>query len=172
MSKITEPGTYRVTLQGCHWEPCKAGHQAVLPGYLDGEHGITAFQSATPTIIQNGQHRGKKLAQVTYELLCDLGLPNGDPAQIAGLDGTECEFVVDWDEYQGKKRLQVRFVNSPRAAADPAEVASFFAQMGLGPESAGAPVAPTAVGPAAPLPKFPPTPAAPPNPDTEDDIPF
>lgn len=53
----------------------------------------------------------------TLGTLRTCGLQGDDVSDLSGLPGTPVSLVLDWDEYNGKKRLKVKYVNSPGGGA-------------------------------------------------------
>lgn len=146
MAKFLEKeGTYTVTIHGAHWTKLQAkdGDErrmaAVLPGFVevDGvEQMINAELNFTRALIGKGQNAGRSMADVNMETLIALGMAedvNGliNPARLSEeLEGKQAKFVCEFEEYQGKSRLKVKFVNPPgRPDLDVAEAAAIFAEL-------------------------------------------
>lgn len=150
---IDQPGKYDVTIRKPSMEalPEKDGDgarmQAVLPGVTaDGKY-IHAFLPFTRTLIQSGNNAGKPLFRVNSERIEAL-MPDGwkfHPGKIGELEGVNASFTVEWNEYQGQKRLQVAWVNppyehKPLSADEAASIWSQFESGSVSPAQA-APVA-------------------------------
>lgn len=138
-------GTHRVTIRGAHWTKLqpKDGDthrmEAVLPGYvtIDGEeYVINAGLMFVRTIVARGANAGRCTADMSMETLVSLGMKqdaNGliNPAKLAEeLEGKDANFVCEVEEYEGKNRLRVKFVNPPgRPDLAPEEAAGIFAEL-------------------------------------------
>lgn len=143
MPFISQPGTYQVTLENCHWEKHEdqqgnmKGYVAVLTGRDAEGETITARQYANANMRGS---TGKTNQEYVCELLEKFGMANGDPNNIAMTNGQPAQFVCEMETgTDGKERLRVKWINPPGpAAADPSEVAAFFGG-GVIPESQPAP---------------------------------
>jgi len=146
MAKFLEKaGTYTVMIRGAHWTKLQAKGDderrmaAVLPGFVevDGvEQMINAELNFTRALIGKGQNAGRCMADVSMETLIELGMPedeNGliNPARLSEeMEGKHAKFVCEFEEYQGKSRLKVKFVNPPgRPDLDAAEASAIFAEL-------------------------------------------
>jgi len=123
---IAQPGTYQVEIRNPHWErmPEKNGDnnrmQLVLPGYAkdDLEEGkevaINGYLLFLSTIYASGRNAGKAMWEVAAQNCIDLGMSAPfSPEKITELEGAQAQFVVQEEEYEGKKRLKVQFINGP-----------------------------------------------------------
>jgi hypothetical protein len=134
LKKITEPGTYDVTIQNPHFELMdeKNGDakrmQCVLRGVTDKDLYIDAYLFFTKSIISGGQNRGKTAYQVAMEKLTELGISEPfSPSKIDELEGIQCQFVVQEEEYKGETKLKVQFINtSGRKKLDAREANSIW----------------------------------------------
>ena len=121
MSKrIEQPGSYDVTIRGPRFELAeKDGDQTrmtlVLPGFTSDDQTIDGYQYFTRQIISGGRNKGRPMWEVGAELCHDLGMTKPfSPSKLDELDGVVCVFVVEIEEYEGKKRPKVKFINPRR----------------------------------------------------------
>jgi len=124
MQRIEKAGEYVVTIREPRWVemPPKdndtARMQLVLPGYceIDGEeHVIDGRLLFLRTIVGSGTNKGKALWEVSARTCTDLGMSEPfNPSNIAELDNCEAVYVVQPEEYEGKVRMRVRFINPVR----------------------------------------------------------
>ena len=120
--RISQAGTYHVTIRNPHWtkleekdgDDCRMA--AVLPGFctIKGEeYEIIAEQYFLRTIYASGKNAGKTMAEISKENLLDIGMPEPfNPTDIKCLEGVEVKFVVEMEDYKGKSRPKVQFINS------------------------------------------------------------
>ena len=129
--KITEPGTYDVMIIAPRWEALEAKDgdsnrmQCVLPGHTNDGKMIEARLAFTRTIISGGQNKGKPVWQASAEKLHELGMPKPfNPAYLSKLGSTTCYFVVEIEEYEGKPRAVVKYINTKHREELPADAAT------------------------------------------------
>ncbi|MDH3279513.1 MAG: hypothetical protein OEQ39_02855 [Gammaproteobacteria bacterium] len=115
---INEPGKYTVTIFDPAFYPMpeKDGidyrFSVRLPGRTEDGKTITAEMFFTPTLAKSGQHAGKTMAEINAEKLFELGMePPFHPDRLIDLEGVECEYDVQYEEYDGRERLRVKWVN-------------------------------------------------------------
>lgn len=131
MKYLERAGTHLVTLRECHWSAAKSnnGFIANLVGETDQGETITAYLSATNTLIKSGRDAGKKMMDKTLADLKDLGMPD-DPTRIGELVGQQAQFVCEFEggDNGERPRLRVKFVNKVRraTAAELNAVGAFF----------------------------------------------
>jgi len=149
--RIESEGTHRVTLKGVHWEkmPEKNGDAnrmcLVLPGWTDEMRYAEHRLFFTRNITQGGANKGKPLYVVNSEMAIRLGMSSPfSPTKISELDGAVCEFVMELEEWEGKKRLHVKFINPAKEELDKTEAERIWKEMmegggvkGPGPVEAG-----------------------------------
>lgn len=118
---ISEPGEYDVMIIDPYWEqaPEKNGDKTrmclVLPCHTDD--GLFANFRAyfTSTIFQKGKNAGKSQATVNAELCIQLGMTAPfDPARIDELTNKLAFLVMELQEYQGRERLEAKYLNPKR----------------------------------------------------------
>lgn len=118
MPNLENTGTYAVRIRDVKFEEAKNGMCLVLPGWavVDGaEKRINAYLYFNTTLISGGKNRGRPNYEVSAEKCVELGMSDPfAPAKIGELEDAEAEFVVEEDEYKGKTRLKVAFVNPLR----------------------------------------------------------
>ena len=124
MTRITEAGEYEVRICAPHFELLEAKNgdasrmALVLPGETADDQYIDARLFFTRQIIASGRNAGRPTYEVSAELCHMFGLPRPfNPANIENLDGKAAIFVVEIEDYQGKPRATVKFVNTPRKEA-------------------------------------------------------
>ncbi|MEI6165954.1 MAG: hypothetical protein WCS52_02060 [bacterium] len=159
MAKITEADfggkeelELHVKIVSPHFESAeKDGDKARMALVLRGETKsgmfIDCYQYFTRQIIASGRNKGKTMFEVSAEQCHALGMPKPfNPKDIAMLDGVECVYVVGLEEYEGKTRPRVKFINSGRKPAlSLDDAASIFAELsGEAPMTATARTAPAA----------------------------
>lgn len=140
--KGQEQVEFNVTLRDPHFESAeKDGDTArmalVLRGETaDGKH-IDCYQYFTRQIIVSGRNKGKTAFEVAAEQCHALGMPMPfNPKDIALLEGVECVFVVGVEEYKGKTRTKVLFINTSRKPVlSLDDAASIFAELSGEPAS-------------------------------------
>lgn len=134
----------------------------VLPGFTDDDRTIEATIYFTRQIVQGGKNKGRPLYEASAEQCCDLGMPRPfNPAQIDKLNMIKVEFVVEAEEYEGKVRYKVQYINPHRREKlDPNAAASMWANLSGG----AAPAANTTAAPAKPQERV--------GADDLDDLPF
>jgi len=119
--RIEKPGDYQVTIREPYWQ--LAGRDGedkmslVLPGVveIDGaERSINAYLYFVPTLYASGRNAGRAVWDVNAETCVQLGMSEPfDPTQFEQLNGAMAKYVVEEEEYEGKKRMKVKFVNAP-----------------------------------------------------------
>lgn len=138
MKQIDAEGEYIVQIREPRWESAgKDGEtkmSLVLPGYCmigDEECHINGYLYFTPTLIKGGRNAGKPMYEVNAQLCLDLGMTAPfEPHKRTELDGVEARFVVSEEEYEGKKRMRVAFVNPPgRAQLTDDDAAAVWAKL-------------------------------------------
>ena len=143
MAKITEADfggkdeiELHVKIVSPHFESAeKDGDKARMALVLRGETSnglfIDCYQYFTRQIISGGRNKGKTMFEASAEQCHALGMPKPfNPKDIAMLDGVECVYVVGLEEYEGKVRPRVKFINSgrkPSLSLD--DAASIFAEL-------------------------------------------
>lgn len=174
--RITEAGTYEVQIFDPRFEALEAKDGdnnrmcAVLPGEAVMGEVIEARLMFTKTIITGGQNRGKPTWQVSAEKLHELGLPRPfNPSELCTLHGAVCIYVVEMEEYDGKTRPVVKFINTHRRDALPPEAANDIWK-----RLTGGAAAPISAASAVPMRTIqPPTQPAPASPaESDDDVPW
>lgn len=122
--KLTTAGTHEVQLFEPRWEALEAKDgdnnrmMAILPGETGTGEYIEARLMFTRTIVQSGKNKGKPTWQMSAEKLHELGMPKPfNPNDLIKLDGVVCLFVTEQEEYDGKTRLEVKFINTQRREA-------------------------------------------------------
>lgn len=69
------------------------------------------FGSFKDTVIQSGSNAGKTVGDVTCETLVAVGW-NGDWGRLDDdLRGKPCDVTIEHDEYKGKAKAKVRYLN-------------------------------------------------------------
>ena len=128
---ITEPGEYDVMIIDPYWEqaPEKNGDKTrmclVIPCHTDDGLYCNFRAYFTSTIFQKGKNAGKSQATVNAELCVALGMAAPfDPARIAELNEKQAYLVMDMSEYQGKPRIEAKYLNPKRREKLSAEQAS------------------------------------------------
>ena len=123
-TKLTPAGTHEVQIfepRGEALEPKDGDNNrmmAILPGETGTGEYIEARLMFTRTIIQSGKNKGKPTWQISAEKLHELGIPKPfNPNDLIKLDGVVCLFVTEQEEYDGKTRLEVKFINTQRREA-------------------------------------------------------
>lgn len=119
--RINEAGTYDVMIIDPRFELLeekdgdKARMVCVLPGHTeDGRH-IDARLFFTRQLISSGRNAGKPLYEVSAEKLFELGMERPfNPARLTQINNVCCSFVVEMEEYDGKVRASVKFINAHR----------------------------------------------------------
>ncbi|MFA7462980.1 MAG: hypothetical protein WCY59_07550 [Anaerovoracaceae bacterium] len=125
LKRITEPGKYDVTIKNPHFEQLdeKNGDavrmQCVLRGVTDDDQYIDAYLFFTRQIVTSGQHKGQPIYAVSSDKLIELGMSKPfSPSKIDEIDGVNAQFVVKEEEYNGKTKLTVQFINASRKKLD------------------------------------------------------
>ncbi len=122
MAKLIEKtGEYLVEIREPYWEEAgksgQTGLALILPGFcdIDGEeHTINGRLYFTSTLIAGGRNRGKPLYEVAAETCEQIGMSKPfSPEKREELNGKYAKFVVEEEEYEGKTRIRVAFVNPP-----------------------------------------------------------
>lgn len=146
MPKITaedlkgkEQVEFNVTIREPHFESAEKDGDTnrmalVLRGETkDGKH-IDCYQYFTRQIISSGRNKGKTMFEISAEQCYALGMPKPfNPRDIKMLDGVEAIYVVENEEYEGKVRPRVKFINSGRKPAlSLDEAANIFAELSGG----------------------------------------
>lgn len=144
--------------------------QILLYGETEDGYGAIGEVNWTHTVINAGKSAGMSVADKSRELLASLGVEDGSPMNLGAKirEGLVCQFAVKWDEYDGKKRLKVKWINPLNSLIDIDEVdwSGFSFAKGLPPKAPRAAVAAPAMAP------FPAQAALPDTKVDEDDIPF
>ena len=131
MPKITNAGTYLVTINNAHYVECKGGLQAVLPGVTESKDWIEAYLTISSVIIKSGKNQGSSWAEITMETLELLGMGK-DPNEIDKLNGKQAQFVVAEDQWEGNITMKVKFVNPPsRPQASKQTITECFKALGI-----------------------------------------
>jgi hypothetical protein len=88
---------------------------------LGFSEGTGTDQVAVEFEIVDGEEKGRRITwygyftekteERTVEALRIMGWTGGDIAQLNGLDANEVELVIEIDEYDGKERSKVQWVN-------------------------------------------------------------
>ncbi len=167
-SQITEPGKYLAKAVGprnVEFGMSKNGHEQIAVEFvlLHPEN----YEESDATTQWVGSLANDASLEITIKALRACGWKGDDFNDLTGIDSEMVELDVQWDEYQGKKRLKPKWVNKPGGgkinfkqkldvggkAAMNARLKAFLAAKGE-PSTAVDPNAPGAVG------------------DAGDDIPF
>lgn len=127
MAKITEADfqgkdelTLNVKIVDPHFESAeKDGDKARMALVLRGETAdgkwIDCHQYFTGQIIASGKNKGRTSFDVSAEQCHQLGMPKPfNPKDIALLEGVECVFVCQLEEYKDKLYPKVKYINSSR----------------------------------------------------------
>jgi len=135
-TKLDVAGTYQVAiLDEPKWYEMKAKDgdtvrmELLLKGYVNGgeQDGQWIFSRLmfTRKIYGAGQNKGRTTFSVSADVCLTLGMSDPfSPSKVSEMVGATCEFVVDWEEYEGKNRLKVKWLNTdsrPPMAADAVE---------------------------------------------------
>ena len=86
------------------------------------------------TIIEHGKHAGKTCFEVAEETCRELGMSEPfSPSKVSELKGATCEFVCEFEEYQGRTRLKVKYINTnSRPPLAPDEADAIWAELQKG----------------------------------------
>ena len=129
MPEIENDGTYNVTIDT--WRIKMLDKNDDPHAFIVKVKGVTAdgywkwgdiwFTSKT---ISSGKNAKRTTVEVSEELLEQLGVDNGYLGAIdAAIDkGLKAEFVLKWDEWEGKKTLKVAWINPPNRLLSPNDV--------------------------------------------------
>ncbi len=144
MAKLIKTiGEYEVEIRDPYWEEAgkdgQPGMALVLPGFceIDGEeYTINGRLFFTPTLISSGANQGLPLYQLSAETCIKIGMSEPfSPEKREELDGKKAVFVVQEEEYKGKKNIRVAFVNPPGRGALPDKKAKDIWAIMLGDEA-------------------------------------
>ena len=121
MKQIDTSGIYLVTIRNPYWEDATKdgdpGMALVLPGHCEiggEEYAITGRLYFKGTIISSGRNQGRPLYELSMETCLQIGMSSPfSPEKRMELDGKQAKFVVQEEEYQGKKQIRVAFINPP-----------------------------------------------------------
>ena len=142
MPEITKEGRYSLKIVDALFRETKDDGSFVVSLKLETEDGYYAWYDLlyTHAVIQSGRNAGLTTAQVSENLLIELGVEKGylgDLVKKVKTKSLEAEAVMAWEEYNGKRRLRCKFLNPPRnkktvplADIDVEEVLAKFAAHG------------------------------------------
>ena len=128
-------GTHRVRITVAEWRQSEKTSElfAAIAGVTATGETETGFLYCGQKVILGGLQKGKTKTEATLETLRAIGLPGGDPGQLAGIVGMHCVFAV---VAQDANKLQygptrVAFVNAPPPTANAASVTAYFETVGV-----------------------------------------
>lgn len=117
MSTITQPGKYLARCiddpRAIRWGRAKSGSEQIALTFA-----TTGDDPAVPegsTIEWVGGFGSDEAAKITLKALRACGWSGEDLLDLSGINREQVEIDVQVDEYQGEKRLRVRWVNRPGA---------------------------------------------------------
>lgn len=113
-SQVTEPGKYLARARGpecVQFGVAKTGTEQIAIEFdvLDPEtHNPTGA-----TMQWIGSFANEKSMEITAKALRACGWQGDDIEDMRGIDANVVELDVQWDTYDGKQRLRVKWVNRP-----------------------------------------------------------
>lgn len=135
-TRINATGEYHVTIQEPRFELAEKDGDTtrmclVLPGVTEDGKSIEAYQYFTRQIVSSGRNKGRPMYEVSADVCHELGMPKPfNPANIEQLNGVAAVFIVEVEEYEGKARARVKFINPVRKPAlEPDEAARIWAEL-------------------------------------------
>lgn len=115
-NSLTQPGKYLARAEGpdsVQMGTSKSGTEQIAVSFriLDPQ-----TKEPTDTTIQwIGNFANDKSFEITAKALRACGWQGDDLEDLRGIDSEIVELDVQWDEYDGKRRLRVKWVNRPGA---------------------------------------------------------
>ena len=114
MSKLTEAGKYFARAKGPEFVQmgvAKTGTDQIAVEFdiLDPSDYATTGVS----MQWIGSFANEKSCKITAGALAACGMVDGDFDTFKGISANVVELDVQWDEYQGERRLRVKWVNRP-----------------------------------------------------------
>jgi len=110
---ITEPGKY---LARCidnpsqiRWGRAKSGAEQIALSFAFLENG----KPGSSTIEWVGGFGSDQAAEITIKALRACGWSGDDLLDLSGINDCDVELDIAWDEYQGERRLRIKWVNRP-----------------------------------------------------------
>lgn len=124
--KLEDGGRYPARVEGARLTTSDNGSDGIAMRFNCGEHGgISHTIYLTPARLEYAERELNNLGIDSKKLRSDEFWDNIGQ----WLEGAECEIVIGEEEYQGKKRLKVKFINpvaKPARAGAPARLAGLF----------------------------------------------
>lgn len=111
-------GRYKVTITEATVAPNNKGETQAR---------VTFATDRGETITWYGGMASDKAFGYTVKQLTNAGWTSDDFADVGMIAGAEVEIVVEDDEYQGKTRQRVKYINGPRPVLDEETIAAFGA---------------------------------------------
>lgn len=122
---MIDPGKYRARVVDAGMSKTKAGRErAEVDFAVEGE--TLTWAGYFGDNVDSG---GKSLTERTFDALRACGLKDDDLSRLHELAGGEASVTVEHEEYEGKTRAKIRFVNPLRARMAPEEAKAFAQRM-------------------------------------------
>lgn len=117
---IDQPGKYRARCidnpAEARWGRSRNGNEQIaLTFALVDEEGHTTSETIdwVGTFDEHKNKNGNSAADFTIQALRNCGWRTDTLEDLSGINDEEVELDVQWDEYEGKRRLRVCWVNRP-----------------------------------------------------------
>lgn len=113
---INEPGKYMARCvddpRQIRWGRAKSGaEQIALTFAVLDQHGAPT----SSTMEWVGGFGTDQSAEITIKALRACGWSGDDLLDLAGINANAVELDVAWEDYQGERRLRIKWINSPGA---------------------------------------------------------